>query len=101
MGHHYRNHVIDSRGSTPPKEIGADYFSGYVMAKLGASIEEAVQGMAVIASPRASASHPAKNDRLAAIERGWNYAKGNSTNNNPQGNAQSAPATAAKPTVGG
>jgi len=91
MGHHYRNHVIDSRGSTPPKEIEADYFSGYVMAKLGASREEAVQGMAIIASPRASASHPAKNDRLAAIERGWNYAKGYSTNTNPQGNPQPAP----------
>ena len=35
MGHHYRNHVIDARGSTPPKEIEADYFSGYVMAKNG------------------------------------------------------------------
>lgn len=34
MGHHYRNHTIDRRGSTPPKEIEADYFSGYVMAKL-------------------------------------------------------------------
>jgi predicted metalloprotease len=30
MGHHYRNHVIDRSGSTPPKEIEADYFSGYV-----------------------------------------------------------------------
>jgi deoxyhypusine synthase len=26
MGHHYRNHVIDAAGSTPPKEIEADYF---------------------------------------------------------------------------
>ena len=76
MGHHYRNHLVDSRGSTPPKELEADYFSGYVMAMLGASMDEAVQGMAIIASPNASASHPAKNDRLAAIGRGWNYAKG-------------------------
>jgi hypothetical protein len=79
MGHHYRNHLVDSRGSTPPKEIEADYFSGYVMAKLGATEQEAIQGMSMIASPRASASHPAKNDRLAAISRGWNYAKGLTT----------------------
>jgi hypothetical protein len=79
MGHHYRNHVIDSKGSTPPKEIEADYFSGYVMAKLGASLDEAVRGMSLIAAPRASESHPAKADRLEAISRGWNYAKG-STN---------------------
>lgn len=76
MGHHYRNHVISSGGSTPPKEIEADYFSGYVMAKLGATIDEARAAMEQIASPRASASHPAKADRLSAIAQGWNYAAG-------------------------
>ena len=34
MGHHYYNHVISGQGSTPPKEIEADAFSGYVMQKL-------------------------------------------------------------------
>ncbi|HYF32879.1 MAG TPA: M48 family metalloprotease [Chitinophagaceae bacterium] len=83
MGHHYRNHVIDTRGSTPPKEIEADYFSGYVMAKLGASLNEAIVAMEQIASPRASSTHPAKADRLAAITRGWNYAKGMTPNPSP------------------
>jgi hypothetical protein len=81
MGHHYRNHVVDRGGSTPPKEIEADYFSGYAMAKLGATANEAVAGMEKIASPRATASHPAKADRLKAILQGWNYAKGISGNN--------------------
>jgi hypothetical protein len=76
MGHHYRNHIIDPQGSTPPKEIEADYFSGYVMAKLGATLNEARAAMEQIASPRASSSHPARADRLDAIARGWNYAKG-------------------------
>ncbi|TDH19731.1 hypothetical protein EXU57_22790 [Segetibacter sp. 3557_3] len=76
MGHHYRNHVVDAQGSTPPKEIEADYFSGYVMAKLGASLSEARAAMEKIASPTASASHPARADRLTAIANGWNYAKG-------------------------
>lgn len=79
MGHHYRNHVVDARGSTPPKEIEADYFSGYVMAKLGASLNEALAAMEQIASPRASSTHPAKADRLASITKGWNYAKGAAT----------------------
>jgi hypothetical protein len=79
MGHHYRNHVIDQQGSTPPKEIEADYFSGYVMAKIGATLNEAIAAMEQIASPRASSSHPGKADRLAAITRGWNYAKGLTT----------------------
>jgi hypothetical protein len=52
MGHHYRNHVIDSKGSTPPKEIEADYFSGYVMEKLGATLSEARAAMNQIARRR-------------------------------------------------
>ena len=76
MGHHYRNHVIDSKGSTPAKEIEADYFSGYVMEKLGATLPEARAAMNQIASPQASTTHPAKNDRLNAISEGWNYARG-------------------------
>ncbi|MDQ3681758.1 MAG: M48 family metalloprotease [Bacteroidota bacterium] len=90
MGHHYRNHVVDRGGSTPPKEIEADYFSGYVMAKLGATANEAVAGMEKIASARASSSHPAKADRLKSILQGWNYAKGIS--NNTSGNPTPTPA---------
>ena len=83
MGHHYRNHVVDQSGSTPPKEIEADYFSGYVMAKLGATLNEARAAMEQIASPRASASHPARADRLSAIARGWDYANGNTPSGSP------------------
>ena len=90
MGHHYRNHVVDSRGSTPPKELEADYFSGYVMEKLGATLEEAKVAMNRIASPSASSTHPAKADRLNAIERGWNYARG-VTNTSPSDNPPPAP----------
>lgn len=90
MGHHYRNHVVDRQGSTPPKELEADYFSGYVMAKLGATANEAMAGMEKIASPRASATHPAKADRLNSILQGWNYAHGLS-NSNAGGTPNGAP----------
>lgn len=90
MGHHYRNHTLDAQGSTPPKEIEADYFSGYVMAKLGAGLNEAKAAMEQIASPRASASHPAKADRLNAIAKGWNYAKG-LAQTTPGGNTSPTP----------
>lgn len=89
MGHHYRDHVVDRGGSTPPKEIEADYFSGYVMAKLGATLSEAKAGMERIASPRASASHPAKVERINAIAKGWNYAQ--SVTNTNSGNTNPAP----------
>ncbi|MBO9573262.1 MAG: M48 family metalloprotease [Chitinophagaceae bacterium] len=84
MGHHYRNHVVDGKGSTPPKELEADYFSGYVMAKLGATLDESRAAMNKIASARASSSHPAKENRLEAITQGWNYAKGITDSPQPQ-----------------
>lgn len=97
MGHHYYDHVVSWQGSTPPKEIEADAFSGYVMQKLGANLNESLAAMNAIATDQASSSHPAKRDRLSAITRGWNAAKaelpGNSSGNtnpnqgsNPSGN---------------
>ncbi|MGZ8554099.1 MAG: hypothetical protein ACXWV8_11875 [Chitinophagaceae bacterium] len=83
MGHHYYNHVVNSGGSTPPKEIEADAFSGYVMARLGASLDQSLAAMQAIASDRASASHPAKRDRLNAITQGWNLAAANTNPTNP------------------
>jgi hypothetical protein len=83
MGHHYYNHVVSSSGSTPPKEIEADAFSGFVMAKLGASLDQSLAAMQAIASDRASVSHPAKRDRLNAITKGWNLAAGAVTPTSP------------------
>ncbi|MBK6936181.1 MAG: hypothetical protein IPH18_04320 [Chitinophagaceae bacterium] len=85
MGHHYYNHTISGTGSTPPKEIEADGFSGYVMQKLGASLNESVAAITAIASDRASATHPAKKDRVTAITKGWNQAK-TETGGNAGGN---------------
>jgi hypothetical protein len=101
MGHHYRNHVIDRQGSTPPKELEADYFSGYVMAKLGASVAEASAAMEKIATSAASSTHPAKGDRIRSIIQGWNYANGTApgypsgTSTNPAPQPQQNPPPAA------
>ena len=99
MGHHYRNHVVDGTGSTPAKELEADYFSGYVMAKMGASLDEARAAMQSIASEQASATHPAKTNRLNAISRGWNYAYGTGGPEN-NGNTGTAPQPQQNPPPG-
>ena len=75
VGHHYYNHVVSGKGSTIPTEIEADAFSGYVMYKIGATLEQSIAAMKSIATDKASSTHPAKNDRLAAITKGWNQAK--------------------------
>ncbi|MBK8608799.1 MAG: M48 family metalloprotease [Chitinophagaceae bacterium] len=86
MGHHYYNHVVSRTGSTPPKEIEADAFSGYVMHKLGANLNESVAAITAIATDYASNTHPAKKDRVAAITRGWNTAN-TEIAGNPGGNS--------------
>ncbi len=108
MGHHYYNHVVSNQGSTPPKEIEADAFSGYVMYKLGANLNESLAAMNAIASDKASYSHPAKKDRLSAITRGWNTAKtevpGNTngnTNPNQGGNTNPNQGGNTNPNQGG
>ncbi len=90
MGHHYYNHVVSGQGSTIPTEIQADYFSGYIMARLGATLAQSVAAMQTIATDRASTTHPAKKDRIDAITRGWNFAGtpgngNNGTNTNTGG----------------
>ena len=84
VGHHYYNHVLGGSGSSISKELEADYFSGYVMAKMGASLEAAKAAMTKIASTEASHSHPAKSNRLDAITNGWNKAKGTTAQPAPQ-----------------
>ena len=87
MGHHYYNHVVSSSGSTPPKELEADAFSGYIMAKLGANLQQSKAAMQAIASDRASVSHPAKKDRLNAITNGWNSANSGTASSPPNPSA--------------
>ena len=101
MGHHYYNHVVNSGGSTPPKEIEADAFSGYVMEKLGASLQQSLAAMQAIASDRASSSHPAKQDRLNAITNGWNSAKATTSNPaNPSNPVPTIPPSPTNPNTG-
>ena len=74
VGHHYYNHVVSNTGSTIPKELEADAFSGYIMAMLGASKEQSIAAISAIASDRASSTHPGKTDPVNAISQGWEKA---------------------------
>lgn len=104
VGHHYYNHVVSGKGSTIPTEIEADAFSGFIMATLGASLEQSIAAMQAIATEKASATHPAKKDRITAITRGWNQARqtnsgtGNgNTNPNPTPTPTPTPTPVPKP----
>ncbi|HEX6915823.1 MAG TPA: hypothetical protein VF145_11315 [Chitinophagaceae bacterium] len=75
IGHHVKGHVFESNGgSSHRNELEADEFSGMVLRKMGASLEDAQIAMRLISADRASATHPGKADRLMAIAKGWNAA---------------------------
>ena len=74
LGHHLNGHTLSNQGSRPKMELEADEFSGFVLRKMGATLEEAQAAMNLLASPFPSISHPAKAGRLRAIERGWRSA---------------------------
>ena len=75
IGHHLNGHTVSARGSQPDLELEADEFSGFVLRKMGANLTEAQAAMQTLASNRASRTHPAKYDRLTAIEQGWSRAE--------------------------
>lgn len=74
IGHHLNGHTLDDVGSRPQTELDADEFSGFVLHKMGSSLQDAQAVMALISSPTGSKSHPPKRDRLAYIATGWNNA---------------------------
>ena len=76
VGHHLNGHTIRKGGSTPRLELEADEFAGFVLYKLGASLEQAQEVMKYIATAKASSTHPSRASRMLAIEHGWDKAAG-------------------------
>jgi hypothetical protein len=71
IGHHLQGHTIDGKGARPQKELEADRFSGFVMQRLGASLDEALVAIKTLGDDKPTYSHPAKATRVEAIRQGW------------------------------
>ncbi|MBL7976984.1 MAG: hypothetical protein JNN12_01490 [Bacteroidetes Order II. Incertae sedis bacterium] len=71
IGHHLSGHTLDFLGSRPDKELDADRFSGFILYKLGAQLEEAQEAISYIASEQGSNTHPPRSQRLQAIREGF------------------------------
>lgn len=73
IGHHLNGHTLKRRGNNR-LELEADEFAGFVLNKLGASLEQSQHIMNYIAKTQESETHPARADRMLAIKTGWNKA---------------------------
>jgi hypothetical protein len=76
IGHHLYNSFSGKPDKTLATELEADQFSGYVLEKMGASLEEAQAAMKILATPYATYTHPARSVRINSIATGWQSAGG-------------------------
>lgn len=76
IGHHLNGHALNDEGSNHKWELEADEFSGFVLARMGSSMEDAQSAINTLKLEKATRTHPAKVDRLLAIEKGWNRGNG-------------------------
>ncbi|MAD15535.1 MAG: hypothetical protein CL579_05565 [Alteromonadaceae bacterium] len=74
VGHHLQGHTLDGQGSRPNIELEADEYSGFILARMGATKEEAFVAMEKFGSDIRSSTHPAKSERLTAISKGYERA---------------------------
>lgn len=98
IGHHLNGHTLESTGSRPSIELEADEFSGFVLAKMGASLAEAQLAMNTIASDNSgSSTHPVKSARLEAIAVGWYKAREGSNGGSNSTQASNPPVIPVNP----
>ncbi|MFM9938272.1 MAG: NADase-type glycan-binding domain-containing protein [Hyphomicrobiaceae bacterium] len=70
VGHHLAFHT-EIAGNDHKFELEADYFSGFVMRRLGATLDQAHAAIRAISPQVATASHPGLDQRLQIITIGW------------------------------
>ncbi|MGB1308233.1 MAG: hypothetical protein ACPG6B_04940, partial [Oceanihabitans sp.] len=71
IGHHLIGHSLNNQGSNHTFELEADYWSGWALAKLGATLKESQSAINSLRYEKATSTHPANSKRLNEIEKGW------------------------------
>ncbi|MBA2435424.1 MAG: hypothetical protein H0V54_10175 [Chthoniobacterales bacterium] len=74
IGHHLQGHTLRHGGSRPNQELEADKFSGFILARMNATLDQAKAAMQTMKSP-GSSTHPPSGARVAAIINGWRSAE--------------------------
>jgi hypothetical protein len=70
VGHHVRLHTVIV-GRDHEFELEADYQAGFILRRMGATLEQAQAAFRSIAPEQASATHPGRAQRVQAVTLGW------------------------------
>lgn len=71
IAHHLQGHTLSKNGNRPSIELEADAFSGFVLAKMGASLQDAQSAVLNLVSEQESTTHSKRSERLKAIATGF------------------------------
>lgn len=75
IGHHLLGHIFEYDQNFKARELEADEFSGFLIYRMGATLQEAQLVASEYAQNWETPTHPARDQRLAAIARGWTKAQ--------------------------
>ncbi len=70
IGHHVGGHVLVNNRPQHDQELEADRFAGFIVAKLGGTMEQAHR-MTQMFSILETEVHPGRLERMRAVEEGW------------------------------
>ena len=76
IAHHLSGHTLTSTGNSYDMELESDKFAGFILYKLGASIDDAKKSYSTL-SKNGSITHPPREARIAALSNGYFDAKRN------------------------
>ena len=76
IGHHLSGHTLAKRKNNThdenrQEELDADRFSGFILYKMGATLDEAKLALTTVELKSNPETHPQKTERLIAITLGW------------------------------
>jgi hypothetical protein len=74
IAHHLLGHTLDPNAVHPGDELACDLYSGFILQRMGATLDESLAAMEVAGNAHGSRSHPPRHARLAAIRQGWEEA---------------------------
>lgn len=75
IGHHLLGHTLVYKVTNPGNELAAEKFAGFIMYKMGATLDESISAIESVGHELDSIFHPPKPARIDAVKNGWQQAK--------------------------
>lgn len=75
IAHHLLGHTLDPDAMHPGDELACDRYSGFILQRMGATLEESIAAIEVAGNVHGTRSHPPRHARITAIRQGWEQAR--------------------------